>query len=112
MTRFGDPRSKVATQPAPDPGPLDEVERAMAHPKPSRHQGMILEAEAPSPFLRSYLAHPSVRTKLQQISADLDGIDEGRIRPSAPARSSKAPRWIVHPERPKDDLPGLARTVT
>jgi hypothetical protein len=86
----------------------------MARPEPSPHQEMILETEElRSPFLRSYLAHPSVRSKLQQLAADLDGPDESRkVLPSAPARSSKAHRWIVHPERPADDLPGLARTVT
>jgi hypothetical protein len=86
----------------------------MARPEPDPQQGMILKTEEHSPFLRSYLAHPSVRSKLQQLAANLDGPDEGRkVRPSAPARSSKAPRWIVHPERPADDLPpGLARTVT
>jgi hypothetical protein len=114
MTRFGDPRNKVAAQPAPDPGPLDEVERAMERPKPSSDQGTTLEAGQPSsPFLQSYLAHPSVRSKLQQLADDLDAPYEGNKRRSWDnAPSSRAPKRIVHPEGPTDDLPGLARMVT
>ena len=80
----------------PSTRPLSRIERAMVGPADPTDESP--EGRAPS-FLRSYLAHPSVVTKLQRLAAELDSPGHSED-PSIPLQlKPRRPRLETGPRR-------------